>query len=124
MLGAGLAVQIGSVGATIGTLSLLAGVAADLAGWDIQTTIFLTLGAAQLAVAMALRAPGHLGEKRPLDLAVAGAAALQVAGVYLPPLQSLLGTENLPLPAALVAVGLALVPGVAVWLRMRVERRA
>ena len=73
---------------------------------------------------MALRAPGHLGEKRPLDLAVAGAAALQVAGVYLPPLQSLLGTENLPLPAALVAVGLALVPGVAVWLRMRVERRA
>ena len=124
VLGAGLAVQIGWVGATIGTLSLLAGVAADLAGWDIQTTIFLTLGAAQLAVAMALRAPGHLGEKRPLDLAVAGAATLQVAGVYLPPLQSLLGTENLPLPAALVAVGLALVPGVAVWLRMRVERRA
>ncbi len=123
VLGAGLALQIGWAGSLIGGLSLLAGLAANLAGWHLQTMIFLTLGAAQLAVAMALRAPGHRGERRPLDVAVAGAAALQVAGVYLPPLQRLLGTENLPPAAAAVAVVLALVPGVAVWLRTRAERR-
>ncbi|GAB3762309.1 Ca2+-transporting ATPase [Nocardioides ginsengisegetis] len=117
VLGAGLALQIGWVGATIGALSLLSGLAADRAGWDVQTTIFLTLGAAQLAVALALRAPGHRGERRALDIAVAGAAVLQIGGVYLPPLHRLLGTEALPLPALAVAVALALVPGIAVRLR-------
>ena len=123
VLGGGLAVQIGWVGALIGALSLLSGLAAHLGGWHVQTTIFLALGSAQLAVAMALRAPGHRGERRPLDLAVAGAAVLQLGGVYLPPLQSLLGTTALPAPAAATAIALALVPGVAVHLRVRAERR-
>ena len=69
------------------------------------------------------QAPGHRGERRPLDLAVAGAAVLQLGGVYLPPLQSLLGTTALPAPAAATAIALALVPGVAVRLRVRAERR-
>ena len=115
--------QIGWIGALIGALTLAAGLAAQAAGWHVQSTVFLALGSAQLAVAMALRAPGHRGERRPLDLAVAGAAVLQLGGVYLPPLQQLLGTTALPAPAAATAIGLALVPGLAVWLRLRPSRR-
>ena len=67
--------------------------------------------------------PGPLGERRPLDLAVAGAALLQVGGVYVPGLQELLGTRALPLPAAAFAMALAMVPGLAVWMWMRTRRR-
>ena len=123
VLGAGLARQIAWIGALIGALTLVAGLAAHQAGWHVQTTVFLALGSAQLAVAMALRAPGRRGERRPLDLAVAGAAALQLGGVYLPPLQQLLGTTALPAAAAATAIGLALVPGCAVWLRLSPSRR-
>ncbi|MFC4785567.1 cation-translocating P-type ATPase [Nocardioides sp. MAHUQ-72] len=123
VLGAGLAAEIGWIGATIGVVTLGVGLMAHLVGWHVQSAVFLALGSAQLGVAMALRAPGRRWERRPLDVAVAGAALLQVAGVYLPPLQRLLGTESLPLPAALTCVGLALVPGLAVLLRVRHRRR-
>jgi Ca2+-transporting ATPase len=123
VLGAGLGLQILWIGALIGVLCLTVGLAADAGGWHVQSTVFLALGSAQLGVAMALRAPGSLRERRPLELAVALAAALQVAGVYLPPLQNLLGTQTLPPEAAVLAVAVALVPTVAVRLRMRGERR-
>ncbi len=123
VLGGGLGHQILWIGALIGVLCLVVGLQADRAGWHVQSAIFLALGSAQLGVAMALRAPGPFGERRPLDLAVAGALLLQVAGVYAPGLQELLGTRTLPLPAAAFAMVAAMVPGLAVWVWMRTERK-
>jgi Ca2+-transporting ATPase len=121
VLGGGLAAQVGWIGTAIGAATLAAGLLADRAGWHVQSTVFLALGTAQLAVALALRAPGPRWRLRALDAAVAGAALLQVAGVYLAPLQRLLGTESLPAQAAAAALGLAVLPGLAVrlWLARR-----
>jgi Ca2+-transporting ATPase len=116
VLGGGLATQVGWIGSVIGAVTLAAGLLANGAGWHVQSTVFLALGTAQLGVALALRAPGRRWAPRALDAAVAGAALLQVAGVYLPPLQRLLGTESLPWHAAAAAVGLAVLPGLAVRL--------
>ncbi len=56
-----------------------------------------------------------------LPLAVAGALALQLAGVYVPPLRDLLGTE--PLPASDLGIaGLAAIAGF-VLARLGRERR-
>ncbi|MEU4498938.1 cation-translocating P-type ATPase C-terminal domain-containing protein [Streptomyces sp. NPDC023998] len=62
-----------------------------------QSMMFLILGATQLGVALGSRArPGSL--TNPFLLVAVGAAlSLQVAGVYLPALRDLLGTEPLPL---------------------------
>jgi Ca2+-transporting ATPase len=57
---------------------------------------FFALGATQLAVALGSRArPGSRANPM-LLLAVAGALALQFAGLYLPLLRDLLGTQPLP----------------------------
>ncbi len=123
VLGDGLGRQIAWIGSMMGVLCLGVGLVAEAVDWHVQTSIFMTLGLAQLGVAMALRAPGSHRQHRPLDLAVAGAAALQVAGVYLTPLQNLLGTEALPalaLPALLVV---AMAPGVVVRLSGRRARQ-
>ncbi|GAA3357331.1 hypothetical protein GCM10017744_027530 [Streptomyces antimycoticus] len=68
---------------------------------------FLVLGATQLGVALGSRArPGSLANPF-LLLAVGTALALQVAGVYLPPLRALLGTEPLPLVDLAIAGALS-----------------
>ena len=54
---------------------------------------FFALGATQLAVALGSRARPGTWANPMLLVAVAAALALQVAGVYLPPLRDLLGTE-------------------------------
>ena len=70
--------------------------------------IFLTLGFSQLGVALALRARPKSWSNPFLIVAVAAAALLQLAGIYLPFLGSVLGTTPLtPLDFA-VAVGLSL----------------
>ena len=122
VLGAGLAGEIGWLGTLIGAVSLGAGLWAHAVGWHVQSTVFLTLGVAQLGVALALRAPGRTPLLRPLDYAVLGALLLQLAGIYLPVLRSLLGTEVLGPAAAAAAVGLAVVPGLAVLVRERLRR--
>jgi P-type Ca2+ transporter type 2C len=68
-----------------------------------QTLTFLALGATQLAVALGSRArPGT--RANPMLLAAVGAAfILQLAGLYLPILRDLLGTEP-PAPADLLIV--------------------
>ncbi|NYD43679.1 Ca2+-transporting ATPase [Nocardioides panaciterrulae] len=122
VLGGGLAAQIGWVGALIGVVSLGVGLWAHAVGWHVQSTVFLTLGVAQLGVALALRAPGRRPLLRPLDYAVLGALLLQLGGVYLPVLRQLLGTQALAPAAAAAALGLAVVPGLAVLLRERLRR--
>ena len=90
-----------------------------------RTAVFLTLGAAQLGVALALRSPGgtlRSGE-RGVDLAVLGAGALLAMAVWLPAAQELLGTRSIPLATVAVALAAAAVPGVLLRLRRRQRER-
>jgi Ca2+-transporting ATPase len=72
-------------------------------------------------VALAVRVPRSSGapRNRSLGLAVAAAAALQLAGVFVGPLRELLGTSSLTLPELGVCVLLAAVPGLVVRFRSR-----
>ncbi len=125
VLGEGLGRLIVRTGIVIGVVSLVAGLLAQSQGEHVQTWVFLTLGLAQLGVAMALRAPrGDTGWRgRGLELAVAGAALLQVAGVVLPWLRGLLHTEPVAAPDFLMLLGLSLVPGLLIALERYVARR-
>ncbi|AQY20615.1 hypothetical protein T261_08388 [Streptomyces lydicus] len=70
-------------------------------------TVGLVLGATQLGVALGSRSCPRSLANPFLLAAVAAALALQVAGILLPPLRSLLGTEPLAWPD--LALGLAAV---------------
>jgi P-type Ca2+ transporter type 2C len=95
VLGAGLWQRILRVGVVVAAVTLAVGVWADHTGRPWQSMAFVALGATQLAVALGSRArPGTLANPM-LLVAVAGAFLLQLAGVYLPPLQELLGTAPL-----------------------------
>jgi P-type Ca2+ transporter type 2C len=104
VLGAGLWKRIIRVGTVIAAVTVGVGVWAHTTGRPWQTLTFLALGATQLAVALGSRArPGT--RANPMLLAAVGVAlALQLAGIYLPMAQDLLGTEA-PAPADLLIVG-------------------
>ncbi|WP_079101976.1 cation-translocating P-type ATPase [Carbonactinospora thermoautotrophica] len=103
VLGAGLWQQVVRLGILIAAISLGYGVWAQLTGRPARTVVFLSLGLLQLGVALGLRTRAASGRPRsalesPFLLVAASAAiALQVAAVYLPPLQDLLGTQPLSL---------------------------
>jgi Ca2+-transporting ATPase len=124
VLGEGLGGQILGTGVAIGLVSLLAGLLAQARGEDVQTWVFLTLGLAQLGVALALRAPrrGVGWRGRGLELAVAGAALLQVAGVVLPWLRDLLGTVPVTGEVFLLLLGLSVVPGLLIAVERLLRR--
>ncbi|MEU9123270.1 cation-transporting P-type ATPase [Streptomyces sp. NPDC048506] len=106
VLGAGLWPRILFIGAFVATVTLAAGVWARETGRPWQSMMFLVLGATQLGVALGSRArPGTLANPF-LLVAVGTALSLQAAGVYLPPLRDLLGTE--PLPPVDLAIACAL----------------
>ncbi|HEU0286488.1 MAG TPA: cation-transporting P-type ATPase, partial [Nocardioidaceae bacterium] len=121
VLGSGLATQIAMTGTLIAAVAIVAGLWADASGAHVQSWIFTVLGLAQLGVALALRSPVQRAGlwSHGLDLAVAGAAVLQLAGVYLPPLQSLLGTHAVAAGPLIGLTLLALVPGVITRLARR-----
>ncbi|UUN25631.1 cation-transporting P-type ATPase [Streptomyces sp. FIT100] len=107
VLGAGLWPRILLMGAFVAAVTLVAGVWARETGRPWQTMMFLVLGATQLGVALGSRArPGSLANPF-LLVAVGTALCLQVAGVYLPPLQALLGTEPLPLTDLAIAAAVS-----------------
>jgi Ca2+-transporting ATPase len=119
VLGGGLWRRVVWTGALIAAVTLGVGWWAHRSGGAWQTCVFLTLGLAQLGVALALRrrSPrpgGRRGRPRFLDVAVAGAVALQLAGVYLPPVRTLLGTEAVGATELAVATMAALIPAAAV----------
>src|SRR5262245_28442705 len=124
-----LAVQIAFAGALVAATSFAAGAWAWWHGDDVRTAVFLTLGLGQLAVALALRSPRAQGaswrswRERGLELAVLLAGGLQVAGVALPVLRELLGTEVPDLAALVVCLVLAALPGVVVALSRRPNER-
>jgi Ca2+-transporting ATPase len=126
VLGEGLGRLIVRTGIVIGAVSLVAGLLAQAQGEHVQSWVFLTLGLAQLGVALALRAPrkGVGWRGRGLEIAVLGAAVLQVGGVLLPPLRSLLGTEPVAAPDFLVLLALSVVPGLLIGLEKLVRRRS
>jgi Ca2+-transporting ATPase len=126
VLGDGLIARILSGGALIAAASLAAGLLALEYDWHLSTTVFVTLGVAQLGLALALRAPRSqrgLGE-RALEISVLGAVALQVLAVTWSPIQELLGTRALDPTAWFVAMTLALVPGAVVGISTRLRRGA
>jgi Ca2+-transporting ATPase len=121
VLGAGLWQRILRVGFLLGATTLGVAVWAHATGRAWQTMAFLTLGATQLAVALGSRArPGTLTNPF-LLVAVAVAFLLQVAGVYLPPLQELLGTQSLPAADLAIAVAVSFVGYIGVHLDRRLH---
>ncbi|MBG6096995.1 cation-translocating P-type ATPase [Nocardioides luteus] len=116
VLGGGLARQIVTSGLLIAVVSLVAGLLAQRLGWHVQSAVFLTLGAAQLGLAIALRAPrkGWTLAGRGIEVAVLIALLLQLSAVWFGPLRALLGTEVLEPRAQLTLLALACLPGLVV----------
>ncbi|MGW5670006.1 HAD-IC family P-type ATPase [Micromonospora sp. NPDC003776] len=119
VLGAGLGRDVLVTGGLIAAVVLGAGVLA--AQWDRpwQSVVFVVLGLAQLGVALAVRVPrtGDARHRNPALLAaVAVSAVLQLAGVLLPPLRGLLGTEPLGAVELLACAALSTLPGLVLRL--------
>lgn len=119
VLGAGLGRDVLLTGGLIAAVVLGAGALA--AHWDRpwQSVVFVVLGLAQLGVALAVRAPrtpGSAERNLALPAAVALSALLQLAGVLLPPLRGLLGTEPLGAAELLACAAVSTLPGLVLWL--------
>jgi P-type Ca2+ transporter type 2C len=95
VLGAGLWARILRVGVVIAAVTLAVAVWGHATGRPWQSMAFFALGATQLAVALGSRARPGTWANPMLLAAVAGALTLQFAGLYLPPLRGLLGTQPL-----------------------------
>ncbi|GAA2673569.1 cation-translocating P-type ATPase [Actinoplanes palleronii] len=113
VLGAGLLRGVLIGGGLLAAVTLAAGVTAHRLELPWQTVMYLVLGLAQLGVALAVRATAAPGTPRGLALpaAVAGCLLLQVAGVLIGPLRTLLGTEPLTAATILACVAVAAAPG-------------
>ncbi len=122
VLGAGLWRRILRVGVVIAGVTLGVAVWGHATDRPWQTMAFLALGATQLAVAIGSRARPGTRANPMLLVAVAGALALQVAGVYLPLLNHLLGTAPLSIVELTVIGVLATLGYVAIRLDRKVHR--
>ncbi|MFI6785934.1 cation-translocating P-type ATPase [Nonomuraea sp. NPDC050383] len=112
ILGAGLWQRLVRIAVVLTAVTLGVAVWGHQTGRPWQSMAFFALGATQLGVALGSRTrPGTLANPM-LLLAVAGALVLQLAGLYLPPLQELLGTEPLA-PGDLLIVGALSILGYA-----------
>ncbi|GIE34856.1 ATPase [Actinoplanes italicus] len=121
ILGAGLWQRILRVGVVIAAVTVGVGVWAHATDRPWQTLVFLALGVTQLAVALGSRAwPGTRANPM-LLAAVAAALALQLAGIYLPPLQSLLGTQSLAITDLLIVTAVASLGYAAIRLDRRLH---
>ncbi|MCA2229923.1 cation-translocating P-type ATPase [Nonomuraea aurantiaca] len=107
ILGAGLWQRVIRIAVVLTAVTLGVALWADLTGRPWQSMAFFALGATQLGVALGSRTrPGSLANPM-LLFAVAGAFVLQLAGLYMPPLRELLGTEPLPLGDLLIVTALS-----------------
>ncbi|GAB1692679.1 cation-translocating P-type ATPase [Krasilnikovia sp. M28-CT-15] len=124
VLGDGLLRDILLGGLAITVTVLGAGVVAHLQGRPWQSVVFVVLGLSQLGVAMAVRprrvrgGPGNPA----LIVAVAVSALLQIAGVLVPVLRELLGTEMLTVVELLACAVVSLLPGIGLLLQRRRRR--
>lgn len=111
VLGEGLTTRIAAVAAVVTAAALATGVSARASQGPWQTMMFLSLASTQLAVALGVRARIR-GGHRFLFTAVAVAFALQLAGVYVPTLRELLGTQPLDAGEATRVLILAALGGI------------
>ncbi len=107
VLGAGLWQRILRVGAVISAVTLGVALWGHASGRPWQSMAFFALGATQLAVGLASRARPGTRANPLLLIAIAGALALQLAGLYLAPLRDLLSTEPLTAFELLVVAALS-----------------
>jgi P-type Ca2+ transporter type 2C len=121
VLGDSLWKRILRIAVLLAGVSLAAGIWAQYRGAEWQTMIFVTLGFSQLGVALALRARPRTWSNPFLIAAVAAAALLQLAGVYVPFLAAVLGTEPLPATDLAVAAGLSVAGYIGIHLDRRVH---
>jgi Ca2+-transporting ATPase len=119
VIGAGLWRRVLTVGVVVTATSLAVGVWAHHTGREWQTMLFLALAMAQFGVALGVRARPGTWQNPFLLLALAAAYGLQVAGVALAPLRSLLETRPLTV-GQVAAVSLVAVAG---YLAARLARR-
>ncbi|MFJ4850738.1 MULTISPECIES: cation transporting ATPase C-terminal domain-containing protein [unclassified Streptomyces] len=119
VLGAGLWPRILLLGCFVTAVTLLTGIWARETGRPWQSMVFLVLGATQLGIALASRARHGSLDNPFLLVAVTTALGLQIAGVCLPPLPVLLGTE--PVSAGDLAIACSL--SVLGYLAMRLQTR-
>jgi P-type Ca2+ transporter type 2C len=122
VLGAGLWPRILRLGGVIAAITLGVGVWAQATGRPWQSMVFLALGVTQLGVAFGVRARAGTVANPFLLVAVAAAFALQVAGLYLPPLRDLLGTQPLPLTDLVIVCVTAVLGYLAVRLDLRLRQ--
>jgi Ca2+-transporting ATPase len=125
VLGAGLARAILLTGLGIAVVALGVGVVAFQYDRPWQTMLFLVLGLGQLSVALAVRAhrpPGARGNPA-LLAAVALSALLLLAGVTVPVLRDLLGTDPISLTDWAWCVGASVAPGLGLSLARLIRRR-
>ncbi|GAA0947309.1 cation-transporting P-type ATPase [Actinocorallia libanotica] len=116
ILGAGLWQRIVRIAIVLTAVTLGVAVWAEHTGRPWQTMAFFALGTLQLGAALGSRARPRSLANPMLLAAVAGALLLQLAGVYLPPLQELLGTEPLALTDLLIVGALSVLGYAAVRL--------
>jgi Ca2+-transporting ATPase len=107
VLGAGLWKRILRVGTVIAAVTVGVGVWAHATDRPWQTLTFLALGATQLTVALGSRARPHTWANPMLLAAVGVALTLQLAGIYLPVLQDLLGTQSLAIGDLLIVAAVS-----------------
>ncbi|MFI1991095.1 cation-translocating P-type ATPase [Actinoplanes sp. NPDC020271] len=121
ILGAGLWQRILRVGTVIAGVTIGVGIWAHTTDRPWQTLTFLALGITQLAVALGSRARPGTRANPMLLAAVAVALTLQLAGIYLPPLQSLLGTQPPAITDLLIVTALASLGYTAIRLDRRLH---
>ena len=125
VLGGGLARAVLLSGSLLAAVVLGVGVTAEAFDRPWQSMIFVSLGLAQLGIALAVRAPRRPGERRNtgLPVAVAASAVLQLAGVLVGPLRDLLGTDPLTAPDLVACAAASVLPGLAVGIAVRRTRQ-
>lgn len=122
VLAGGLLRRVLVIGSTISVATLALGMWGDAVGRPWQTMMFVALTSTQLGVALGLR-PRQLSlANPPLLVAVAASFGLAAAGVYVPLLQTLLGTDGLAAVDLAVAGGTGIVGWVAARLTRPVPR--
>jgi P-type Ca2+ transporter type 2C len=121
VLGAGLWQRIVRVGAVIAAVTVGVGVWAHATERPWQTLTFLALGATQLTVALGSRARPRTWANPMLLAAVGVALTLQLAGIYLPVLQDLLGTRSVALGDLLIVAACSSLGYAAIRLDRRIH---
>ncbi len=128
LLGRRLWLALALIGPAVGGATLAAfGIGRALDGGGAQTMAFATLALSELVLVFAIRSGSEpawrLPANRWLNWSVAGSVALVAAAVYLPATQDAFSTVSLGPAAALVAVGLALLPATLVEVAKGARRR-